>query len=516
MKRNGNAKRFGLVWVFALVCGVVLVLMCCQEMMAEEPADGPGTDGNPPAAGSKTPATAAEAVPLDQEEEDAEEEEDEAADEDEDEEDDEDDDEYDREEAEGRRIEAEQGDAEAQYTLGGYYEGGLGVERNLSEAVKWYRKAAEQGYVDAQIALGECYYDGDGVEKNRAEAVKWWRKAAEKEELPAFYAAECDESKSKKDEDVGDDLPETVRKFLPAAKRGDVNAQIALGEYYEKRFDGESVYVMLMTEKDYKEREKMIRDLAKTFGLKAFRWYRKAAEQGSAKAQFKVGDYYTGGGGWVVDILPKIKWYLKAAEQGYTPAMVELAMCSSYMGSANKPAFQWYREAAELGDATAQFALGKCYEDGDGVVQNLTKAIEWYRKAAEQGNGKAQFALGLCYEGDRVEQNLAEAVKWYQKTAENEDTGGEASEAMYHLALCYENGKGVEKDLTKAFKLYKRSVESVYFTADFWKDVAYHLARCYENGIGVEKDLTKAIEWYRRAAERGSHEAKDALKRLGK
>lgn len=48
---------------------------------------------------------------------------------------------------------AEQGDAEAQFNLGKCYYHGDGVNRDLKEAVYWFRKAAEQGHVKAQEAL---------------------------------------------------------------------------------------------------------------------------------------------------------------------------------------------------------------------------------------------------------------------------------------------------------------------------------------------------------------------------
>ena len=74
---------------------------------------------------------------------------------------------------------AEQGNAEAQYSLGVCYRCGDGVEKNLEEAIKWYKKAAEQGYAKAQYNLAVCYDSEYGVEKNVEEAVKWYRKSAE-------------------------------------------------------------------------------------------------------------------------------------------------------------------------------------------------------------------------------------------------------------------------------------------------------------------------------------------------
>ena len=78
---------------------------------------------------------------------------------------------------------AENGDAKAQFALGDKY----AVEKNFSEAAKWYEKAAEQGVVDAQNNLSGAYFDGRGVEKNYAEALKWFRKAAEQGNVLAQY-----------------------------------------------------------------------------------------------------------------------------------------------------------------------------------------------------------------------------------------------------------------------------------------------------------------------------------------
>ena len=86
------------------------------------------------------------------------------------------------------RARAEQGEAEAQYTLGLWHETGTGsFSQDYAEAQKWYRKSAEQGYFRSQDALGALYYNGNGVPKNYAEAVKWYRMAAEQGHLSAQF-----------------------------------------------------------------------------------------------------------------------------------------------------------------------------------------------------------------------------------------------------------------------------------------------------------------------------------------
>src|SRR5260370_42113148 len=45
--------------------------------------------------------------------------------------------------AEAARLRAEQGDANAQYSLGNMYRNGQGVPEDYAEAVRWFRTAAE-------------------------------------------------------------------------------------------------------------------------------------------------------------------------------------------------------------------------------------------------------------------------------------------------------------------------------------------------------------------------------------
>jgi len=73
---------------------------------------------------------------------------------------------------------AEQGDAAAQFNLGGMYSLGQGVPQDDQEAVRWWRLAAEQGDAAAQFNLGVSYDQGRGVPQDDGEAVRWYRLAA--------------------------------------------------------------------------------------------------------------------------------------------------------------------------------------------------------------------------------------------------------------------------------------------------------------------------------------------------
>ena len=152
---------------------------------------------------------------------------------------------------------AEQGIAEAQYRLGYCYEYGKGVEKSLTEAVKWYRKAADNGYPNAKYVLGNCYKYGKGVEKSLTEAVKWYHKAA---------------------------------------NDGDIAGQLALGNCYKY---GKGV------EQSFTE---------------AAKWFRKGATQGYDYAQYELGKCYRDGKGVQQSYKEAEKWFRKAADQGFSLA----------------------------------------------------------------------------------------------------------------------------------------------------------------------------------------------------
>jgi hypothetical protein len=79
------------------------------------------------------------------------------------------------------RIKAEQGDAEAQNSLGVMYANGKGVAQDDKQAAFWFRKAADQGEAMAQFNLGQMYNNGIGVQQDYAQAYMWTNLAAAQE-----------------------------------------------------------------------------------------------------------------------------------------------------------------------------------------------------------------------------------------------------------------------------------------------------------------------------------------------
>ena len=77
------------------------------------------------------------------------------------------------------RKDAENGNAVAQFILGGCYMDGNTVPQDQVEGIKWVRKSAENNFSYAQMALGVSYLRGIGVPQDKEEGLKWLRKAAD-------------------------------------------------------------------------------------------------------------------------------------------------------------------------------------------------------------------------------------------------------------------------------------------------------------------------------------------------
>ncbi len=98
----------------------------------------------------------------------------------------------------------------------------------------------------------------------------------------------------------------------------------------------------------------------------ALKWYRKAADQGNARAQTILGFVYDTGQG---------------VPQDYAEAV------------------KWYRNAADQGNAFAQSNLGLMYGNGQGVPQDYVQAHKWYNLAT------ARFLASQTEERDAAVKN---------------------------------------------------------------------------------------------------------------
>jgi uncharacterized protein len=149
-------------------------------------------------------------------------------------------------------------------------------------------------------------------------------------------------------------------------------------------------------------------------------------EEADAGAQFRLGLMFATE---LKNEKEAVYWYRKAADQGYAEAQWHLGV--AYHGGEgvlkdHKEAVKWYRKAADQGHAWGQAFLGEMYMNGQGVLKDDKEAVKWYRKAADQGLELAQGNLGVMYEyGQGVLMDYVTAYAWYSLGAFNGNKMGQ-------------------------------------------------------------------------------------------
>ena len=274
---------------------------------------------------------------------------------------------------------ATQHDMEALYGLGTMYGQGHGVQRNIRKSMDFMLRAANLGHPEAEANVAQAYADGSPWARNEVLAFYWADRAAtagvlRMETLRAVLLRDGEGLKKN---------PELAQKLLQvAAERGDADAtvELAVGQAKGKEDD---------------------RNVAAQVAAA----YRKAIDQGSARAMLMYGWLLMEGRGIEKDLPAARKLLQQAGERGVIGAYVALAELEREHDQAAAAA--WLAKAAEFDHPLAQNNLADMYEKGRGVPQDLPRALALYQRAALGRLPVAFASLGELYSrGVGVERDL--------------------------------------------------------------------------------------------------------------
>lgn len=225
-------------------------------------------------------------------------------------------------------------------------------------------------------------------------------------------------------------------------------------------------------------------------------WSQALAPLREAMLFVQWGKKFKHGRGVTRNLAKALDFFLKGAAQGCAAAMVDAGLLLWEMDRRQEGVY-WYRQAADLGDPAGQCNLGLAYLQDP---SDPTEAVKWFQRAALAGHVRAQYSLALCLQQGRgLECCAAKAARWYQHAAE-----GGSARAMYNLALCYKKGEGINGDFREARKWMKRAA------------LAGHRKAQFEHGLTLfaESDGGLALvflELATRAGETAATHLRDAL-----
>jgi|SaaInlV_110m_DNA_1040235.scaffolds.fasta_scaffold23393_1 hypothetical protein len=135
---------------------------------------------------------------------------------------------------------------------------------------------------------------------------------------------------------------------------------------------------------------------------------------------------------------------------------------------------------------------------------NYSLAFREYKSAAEDGSAPAQHSLGILYaQGKGVTKDVKKAYEWFEKAALNNHPP-----SQYNMGMAYFRGKYHYKDTSLAEKWLAKAAKRGHPSAQL------NLGNMYIEGNLVDKDLSKAKAYIKAAFE--NPRAKESTKRNAK
>jgi TPR repeat protein len=145
---------------------------------------------------------------------------------------------------------------------------------------------------------------------------------------------------------------------------------------------------------------------------------RARALSGDVVAQFSLGSVLYYGSS---ETAQAVEWFRKAAAQNYAPAEFQMGQLYDFgfgVGQSDVDALAWYRKAAQHGSAAAQRTMGDFYRKGRAVAADAVEAARWYQLAADGDDIRAQYQLADAYfTGNGVTRDYVSAYVWFALAA---------------------------------------------------------------------------------------------------
>jgi len=221
------------------------------------------------------------------------------------------------------------------------------------------------------------------------------------------------------------------------------------------------------------------------------------ATAGNLQAQLLVGYAYSQGETIASQPDEAIRWYRAAAAQGSAEAEFSLGMLYCFRSLPEVPdaIYRLNLPLAQSGDPRAQYRVGVALIESKGLkaIEAGKEGVGWLEKAANKNQPDAQYQLAVLHSSFNLftgTQRPDLAVKWLQLAAPHR------AEAKYLLAEAMLRGEGTTKSEATALNLMREAAESGH------RQAAWQYGEMLINGFGgVAVDRAKGREWIDRAGQ---------------
>lgn len=195
----------------------------------------------------------------------------------------------------------------------------------------------------------------------------------------------------------------------------------------------------------------------------AFAFFQAAAKEQHGEAFFQLGWLTEEGKGCAPDVAAAIDYYERAAALGVKLAHQNLGsiFCvdSDFAARDMRRAVYHFEQGVAAGLCCSMSSLGRILWHGTGVERDTKRAKQLLQAAAQGRDAHALNTLATIYEQEDGTKGEAEAFKMYCLAMHLTHVSENALPA-YNLARCYQHGKGVDKNLRTARRLYKLAAQA--------------------------------------------------------
>jgi TPR repeat protein len=387
---------------------------------------------------------------------------------------------------------------------------GRGVIKNERTAVDWYTKAAKQGYAVAQKNLLLIHKKNIKAQKEaelQKAAAAHQKSVAAQKEAEFQKAAAAHQKAVAAQKEVEFQKVATEQEVVNKAEKAEQWFNLGMAAYNIQN------YVIALDK------------------------FQKAANQGSAKAQYKLGVMYNNGYGIVKNERTAVEWFQKAADQGDAHAQYNLSLIHEKNIKAQKKVeFQKAAAAQKVVNQAEQLKqdtmtktkvyISSNHKENDisnnwwliigfvlfflcllSISNNKTSIVRNDNNIIENTVVTSSLNNQTITTDTTLDDTESDEVKKIRLAAEGNTINEQGdAKAQYTLGVMYENGQSVVKNERTAVEWYTKAAEQGFAQAQ------YNLGVSYAKGLGVIKNMKTAYFWWLLASASGDEYAKNNIR----